>query len=584
MMSAEQPINSSTLSYDAIVNRNVGSTGNSTNGSAGEYGAMGKFKMAASGFGWKSGTSGSIVTVPLETIRRFEWLRAHHGHQLRIVTKDDRLLRFDGFPGEAQGELSRFLTQVYHHTLEPVEISVKGWNWGRLEAPEGKQLEFRVDDRLSFDFSVDAVANAAVTGRDELTLELNADAPTGDSLSQIRFYLPTPPKPEKTEKEEEAELDRLTKDPAAGLQAEQDAEESEDEATRLCELIRAGSLAAAAPGTTVVAIADLPCLVPRGRLDAEFGREFVRLRGKTYDYKILFSSIQKLFLLPKADEVHVLLVAALDPPLRQGQTRYPFLVFQFPKEEFIELQVEEAGVECGLERKYDGPLFEVVSTVFRQLTAQKLVVPGSFRSTLHSLPCIKGAWKANEGHLYLLERSCLFLPKPVFLMAHAEISKVMFGRTGPGLGNPRSFDLKIVLKGANPVVGSEVTLSNVPKEELEVVEEYFTSKNISVIREGASAASASSKKYELSSEEDEDYDEEDDEDSDGDRKRKKARAEARPGSEDEDSPDEDYVEGDDSEDEEFGSDDSNDESEGSNDESGSGSAEEDYNSEEEDEE
>ena len=68
-----------------------------------------------------------------------------------------------------------------------------------------------------------------------------------------------------------------------------------------------------------------------------------RLRGKTYDYKIQYEHIKKFMLLPKPDDLHNLITIGLDPPLRQGQTRYPFLVMQFKREEevIIELNMTE---------------------------------------------------------------------------------------------------------------------------------------------------------------------------------------------------------------------------------------------------
>jgi len=66
---------------------------------------------------------------------------------------------------------------------------------------------------------------------------------------------------------------------------------------------------------------------------------FLRLRGKTYDYKIDYEQVVKLFLLPKPDDAHVLFVVGVDPPLRQGQTRYPFLVIQFSREEEMEVEL-----------------------------------------------------------------------------------------------------------------------------------------------------------------------------------------------------------------------------------------------------
>jgi structure-specific recognition protein 1 len=89
----------------------------------------------------------------------------------------------------------------------------------------------------------------------------------------------------------------------------------------------------------IVDFAELLCLTPRGRFQVSMHSSFLRLRGKSHDYKILYASIKRLFLLPKPDDLHWLFVVALDPPLRQGQTRYPHLVFQFEKEDEVDLEV-----------------------------------------------------------------------------------------------------------------------------------------------------------------------------------------------------------------------------------------------------
>ena len=77
----------------------------------------------------------------------------------------------------------------------------------------------------------------------------------------------------------------------------------------------------------------------RGRFDIDMYESSFRLGGKTYDYKIQYSAIKKFFLLPKNDDTHTLIVLGLDPPLRQGQTRYPFLVMQLKLDEEISLEL-----------------------------------------------------------------------------------------------------------------------------------------------------------------------------------------------------------------------------------------------------
>lgn len=39
-------------------------------------------------------------------------------------------------------------------------------------------------------------------------------------------------------------------------------------------------------------------------IDIDMHADFMRLRGKTYDYRIGYNQIQKLFLLPKPDDTH----------------------------------------------------------------------------------------------------------------------------------------------------------------------------------------------------------------------------------------------------------------------------------------
>ena len=42
----------------------------------------------------------------------------------------------------------------------------------------------------------------------------------------------------------------------------------------------------------------------REGVDIDMHADFMRLRGKTYDYRIGYNQIQKLFLLPKPDDTH----------------------------------------------------------------------------------------------------------------------------------------------------------------------------------------------------------------------------------------------------------------------------------------
>ena len=122
----------------------------------------------------------------------------------------------------------------------------------------------------------------------------------------------------------------------------------------------------------------IPC---RGRFDIDMYENSFRLRGKTYDYKIQYEAIKKFMILPKPDELHFMICIGLDPPLRQGQTRYPFLVMQFKKDEevTIDLNMTEEFMNEKYKDKllphYEQPLHQVVTQVFRGLAGKKVNQP-----------------------------------------------------------------------------------------------------------------------------------------------------------------------------------------------------------------
>lgn len=46
-----------------------------------------------------------------------------------------------------------------------------------------------------------------------------------------------------------------------------------------------------------------------------------------------YDAIVRIFVLPKTNTPHTLIVISLDPPIRKGQTHYPHILIQFPSDE-----------------------------------------------------------------------------------------------------------------------------------------------------------------------------------------------------------------------------------------------------------
>lgn len=66
------------------------------------------------------------------------------------------------------------------------------------------------------------------------------------------------------------------------------------------KIIKAAGLGEFA-GDVIASLPDLPMIIPRGKYSLDFYSNFLKLHGRTHDYKILYKDVQKGFLLPKPD-------------------------------------------------------------------------------------------------------------------------------------------------------------------------------------------------------------------------------------------------------------------------------------------
>lgn len=121
-----------------------------------------------------------------------------------------------------------------------------------------------------------------------------------------------------------------------------------------------------------------------GRYDIKVFQSFFQLHGKTFDYKIPMSTVLRLFLLPHKDGRQMFFILSLDPPIKQGQTRYHFLVIMFNKDEdtSIELPFSDAELkdkyEDKLTKELSGPVYEVMAKIMKAMVNRKLTGSGSF--------------------------------------------------------------------------------------------------------------------------------------------------------------------------------------------------------------
>ncbi|SOV01675.1 FACT complex subunit POB3 [Ustilago sp. UG-2017a] len=454
----------------------------------------GKLRMSQGGLGWKPSVGeGGTITIPADQMASFQWIRVARNYQLAIHLNKDRetpcpaqvnprRTNFDGFTRQDFERLSNHIRQYFNRTLETQEVSTTGWNWGQAKM-SNHDVQFLVRDKLAFELPLSHLANSNIA-KTEVSMEFlnpeqqqpgaNATKSSrnkGDQLVEMRLYLPG-----QAAKEDGSD---------AASAADGDDNNQETAAEAFHEALKSKADIGQVAGDSIVVFKEVLVLTPRGRYDIDVFNTFIRLRGKTYDYKILYSSMNKLFLLPKSDEIHVMLVIGLDPSIRQGQTRYPYLVLQFPREEEMdaELNLDEQTIQDKydgkLKKRYEEPTFRIVTNIFKVLSGQKVATPTDFESS-SGQTSIKCNLKAADGNLYPLEKSLLWVSKQPVYVPYSEIHQAILSRVGGAVASSKTFDLRVATKG-----GTDHTFQSISREELDRLKAWLAERKVRIKNEMA---------------------------------------------------------------------------------------------------
>ena len=113
---------------------------------------------------------------------------------------------------------------------------------------------------------------------------------------------------------------------------------------------------------------------------------------------------------------------------------------------------------------YEQPQHMVVAQVFRGLTGKRVVTPSKDFSSHHQQSGVKCSIKANEGHLFCLDKSFMFVPKPATYISFDTISVIVMSRVGGAISASRTFDITITTKNA----GGEHQFSNINRYVVDV--------------------------------------------------------------------------------------------------------------------
>lgn len=380
---------------------------------------------------FKNTKTSKVDQLQADDIESAQWLKRSKGYAIRLVLKSGHVHRFDGLSDADFDKLSTFFSKTFKVTLEKCDSALKGWNYGKTQFV-GDALNFEVDGKLAFEIPLKNVSNTNAS-KNEGTLQFHQNEDAAISLMEIRFHIPS------------GETD------------------TGDSAQEFCQKVLNRADIVATDDDAICTLSELNCMTPRGRYDVKFFSDFIDLHGKTFDYKIQYDHMLRLFLLPHKQNKQMYFVIALDPPIKQGQTRYPFLIVLFNNDDTtsVDLNISDKTKEKfgdridKLEKNISGPYHEVVSRICRAVLDKRITVPGAFTSA-SGAKCLACSYKANSGFLYPLERGFMFVHKPPLHILFQDIGAVTFSRSNQG--HVRSFDFEIDHKN-----GTKHVFNNIEK-------------------------------------------------------------------------------------------------------------------------
>ncbi|KAE8022071.1 hypothetical protein FH972_007905 [Carpinus fangiana] len=173
--------------------------------------------------------------------------------------------------------VTNFFQNTCGITPEEKQLSVSGRNWGEVDL-NGDMLAFLVGSKQAFEVSLADVSQTQLQGKNDVILEFHVDDTTGanekDSLMEISFHIPN------------------SNTQFVGDENRPSAQVFRDKIMSMADVGAGGEEA-------VVTFEGIAILTPRGRYNVELHLSFLRLQGQANDLKIQYSSVVRLFLLPR---------------------------------------------------------------------------------------------------------------------------------------------------------------------------------------------------------------------------------------------------------------------------------------------
>ena len=441
--------------------------------------APGAVRLDRDKISWKKTGGGRAVDVGADEIEAMTYAQVPGGVVVTVRRRGDKdAVRLKGFRGSDLAGLKDLCSAFYGVSLAKTEAQINGRNWGEVSVNKSA-IGFAVDGKDAFEVATKDIAAVSLATKHEVVMEFHLDdvaqQSSKDALVEMSFYVPPT--------SNEWGVDARTED--------SNVNEDEDERTgakNLQDAILAVADVAADTGTPIAEFESVSLIAPRGKVAVELHAQFMRLTGAAADFKINYAALQRVFLLPKPNSAQTYAVMHLDPPIRKGQTFYAHIVAQFNQNEELEIEPDAdeetrakfPNLEDGV---YEGPSGDVFVRLLKALGGCKLTRQGTFTAA-DGGHAVKAANKAEVGHLFPLEKSFFYLPKPSTLLHYADVESVEFERhSGPhAAATQRTFDVAVSMRA-----GATHTFHGIPKSEFQNLVNFLTAKHLKISNVDANA-------------------------------------------------------------------------------------------------
>ena len=160
--------------------------------------------------------------------------------------------------------------------------------------------------------------------------------------------------------------------------------------------------------------------------------------------------------------------------------------FSFSNSFFCTTEIEANDSYRGnLQPEMTMALSSCIAKLFKVLTETPVYVPKTFKSFRDDF-CFRCSHKTQDGLLYPLAKSMIFINKPTVVLTYDEIEQVEFQRYLPSANSAtKNFDLLITVKrDANFAAGGKeisYQFTSIDRSEYNYIFDYFESKKLNII-------------------------------------------------------------------------------------------------------